>query len=280
MCRYILYCLILNLSLSQYAYGKDFLREYTYKASEYDSKVTARSNAIEQSKLLLLEEIGTYIHSYVEIEQKSSSNASSNFMSHEIRNITAGITNTTILNESWDGETYKLKTKISVNINDVVKKLRQAIEERKNNEDLIGLRKAVSEKDKIINKLSGEIKNQKELLESKEINLSSLSDELAHLHVKLNAYTQKQRKIETAITIIEDRIKTATALTEKLIPGMTISEVVATAGKPSSKELCALTGEEYLNYGKKWVMTTDGIYTRSIDLNQYIGACNTGIHLR
>ncbi len=37
-----------------FAKEKTFVREYTYKASDYDSKVTSRVNALEQVKQLLL----------------------------------------------------------------------------------------------------------------------------------------------------------------------------------------------------------------------------------
>ena len=42
---------------------KTFIREYTYRASDYDSKVKSRENALAQVKLLLLEEIAVFIKS-------------------------------------------------------------------------------------------------------------------------------------------------------------------------------------------------------------------------
>ena len=42
---------------------KTFIKEYTYQASEYDSKVTCRTLALAQVKRLLLEELGTYLES-------------------------------------------------------------------------------------------------------------------------------------------------------------------------------------------------------------------------
>jgi hypothetical protein len=46
---------------------KTFLKEYTYQASEMDSKVSCRAIALEQVKRLLLEELGTYLESHTEI---------------------------------------------------------------------------------------------------------------------------------------------------------------------------------------------------------------------
>lgn len=48
---------------SALAETKTFQREYTYQASEADSKLSARAIALEQVKRLLLEELGTYLES-------------------------------------------------------------------------------------------------------------------------------------------------------------------------------------------------------------------------
>ena len=52
-----------------FAKDKTFVREYTYKASDYDSKVTSRSNALEQVKRILLEEVSVYMQSEIDWTQ-------------------------------------------------------------------------------------------------------------------------------------------------------------------------------------------------------------------
>lgn len=47
------------------AQEKTFVREYYYKASETDSKVSSRQKALTQVKAFLVEELGTYVESYV-----------------------------------------------------------------------------------------------------------------------------------------------------------------------------------------------------------------------
>ena len=49
------------------AKDKVFVREYKYQASEIDSKVSCRTNALQQVKRLLLDELGTYLESHTEI---------------------------------------------------------------------------------------------------------------------------------------------------------------------------------------------------------------------
>ena len=48
------------LITSLYAQEKTFVQEYTYRAKESDSKVTSKSNALEQVQILLLEEIAVF----------------------------------------------------------------------------------------------------------------------------------------------------------------------------------------------------------------------------
>ena len=47
---------------------KTFIKEYTYQASEFDSKASSRILALEQVKRLLLEELGTYLISETEVK--------------------------------------------------------------------------------------------------------------------------------------------------------------------------------------------------------------------
>ena len=82
-----------------------FEKEYTYEASELDSKVTSRFNALEQAKRMLLEELGVFLISRTEI-------ANSQLTKDEITLITAGIVSTVVLDEKWDGHKYWLKAKI------------------------------------------------------------------------------------------------------------------------------------------------------------------------
>lgn len=46
---------------------KTFIKEYTYQASEFDSKASGRVLALKQVKRLLLEELGIYLESNTEL---------------------------------------------------------------------------------------------------------------------------------------------------------------------------------------------------------------------
>ena len=60
---------IFHLLSPTYVIGevKTFIKEYTYQASENDSKVSCRAIALEQVKRLLLEELASYLESHTEV---------------------------------------------------------------------------------------------------------------------------------------------------------------------------------------------------------------------
>ncbi|MBU4321013.1 MAG: hypothetical protein KJ739_08000 [Nitrospinae bacterium] len=75
-----------------------FEKEYTYQASEIDSKASSRAIALEQIKRLLLEELGTYLISETKVK---------NFQltKDQVTVLTAGIVRAEVIDEKWDGKT-------------------------------------------------------------------------------------------------------------------------------------------------------------------------------
>lgn len=72
MKRFLVYIVSMGLILyflvaSAGAGTETFIREYTYKAGEADSKLSSRVIALEQVKRLLLEELGVFLSSRTEV---------------------------------------------------------------------------------------------------------------------------------------------------------------------------------------------------------------------
>ena len=69
---------------------KTFIKEYTYEASEDDSRNSSRVTAMREVKRLLLEELGTYLESITKVR---------NFQltKDQITSLTAGIVKTEIV---------------------------------------------------------------------------------------------------------------------------------------------------------------------------------------
>jgi tetratricopeptide (TPR) repeat protein len=115
----LLIAIILSLNLG----AKTFVREYTYKAGEADSKLSARAIALEQVKRLLLEEVGLYIQSSFISKETEANGLVSSINETDIQVLSAGITKTTVLEESWNGDVYKLKAEIKLDEKDVLNRL-------------------------------------------------------------------------------------------------------------------------------------------------------------
>lgn len=93
-----------------------FEKVYEYQASEADSKLSCRTIVLEQVKRLLLEELGTYLESVTEVK---------NFQitKDQITLLAAGVVQTKIVNEKWDGKQYSLKARLTADPDQVAKSI-------------------------------------------------------------------------------------------------------------------------------------------------------------
>ena len=121
--------LILSIPTLTLANVKTFIKEYTYQASEVDSKVSSRSIALEQVKRILLEELGTYLESHTEI-------VNFQLRKDQITALTAGVVQTQILKEKWDGERYWMEAKIEADPDEVVKAVHSLHKDRDKSKEL------------------------------------------------------------------------------------------------------------------------------------------------
>ncbi len=131
------------------AESKIFIKEYTYQASDFDSKMSSRTIALEQVKRLLLEEVGTYLISETNVKDFQ-------LTKDKITTLTAGIVQTEILTEKWDGKTYYLKAKMSIAPQDVTKFLEGMRENSQRNRELVETNRKVDEALKKIKQLQDE----------------------------------------------------------------------------------------------------------------------------
>ena len=102
---------------------KTFIRDYTYQASEADSKQSCRILATEQVKRLLLEELGTYLESHTEV-------VDSELTKDQITTLTAGVVKTQIVKESWNGHEYWLQAKMDADPDEVAASIAKLSKDR------------------------------------------------------------------------------------------------------------------------------------------------------
>jgi len=119
-------------SINAFAEQILFEKEYTYQAGENDSKLTCRAISLEQVKKLLLEELGTYLESIFEDQISREQSITKN----DITTLTAGIVQTEIIADEWDGHTYWLKAKIVADPDQVIKSIDSLMKSRQKAKEL------------------------------------------------------------------------------------------------------------------------------------------------
>lgn len=138
--------LLLGCYFPAHAEMKTFIKGYTYQASDFDSKISSRTIALEQVKRLLLEEVGTFLISETEVKNF-------HLTKDKISSLSAGVVHTEILSEKWDGKTYFLKVKLSLNPQDVTKLLAELRTNSQKNRELEETNRKVNEALKKIKEL-------------------------------------------------------------------------------------------------------------------------------
>ena len=119
----LLLVLLFNLTLL----AQSFIKEYTYHASDNDSKVTARKAALSQVKMLAIEEVGVTIrssfHNYVDVEDEKVKKV----INTKIDTVAQNVTHSKILDESWNGVVFYIKAEIIINPKEVGREIRKTV---------------------------------------------------------------------------------------------------------------------------------------------------------
>jgi len=146
--------LILGCVNSSMASDVTYQRDYSYQASESDSKISCRTLALEQVKRLLLEELGSYLVSHTEVKDFQISR-------DQVIAITAGIVRTEVLKEKWDGNTYYIVAKITTDPNHVAKAVDELRKDKQGVSELEEVKKRTEELLIGLEKLREELKLSK-----------------------------------------------------------------------------------------------------------------------
>jgi len=143
--------LLINNTCAQ---EKTFIKEYSYAASELDSKVSSRTIAMEQVKRLVLEELGTYLKSDTEVK---------NFQltSDQITAFSAGIIKISVIDEKWDGRTYYIKAEIVADPQEVSNSIAKVLTDQTNSRILEETNKKADQSLQEIEKLRNELETIK-----------------------------------------------------------------------------------------------------------------------
>ena len=122
-------------------------RDYTYRASDVDSKVTSRTNATTEMRNILLREVGEFLKSeQTLIRQSVMKNGKEELtedFSKKVEAITAGIVEMKVLDEQWNGETYYIKAEMTVDTKEVGKRIAEIMSDKQKTKELEDARKRV-----------------------------------------------------------------------------------------------------------------------------------------
>ncbi len=253
--------LILTAGIYCNAENKTFIREYHYQAGESDSKISSRTKALTEVKRLLLEEIGVYLESYINYsEEKTEDRISSQFLKKEIEQISAGITETSILEENWTGVEYYIKAEITVDPDDVIRQLNRSIEHRKASVVVDSLNMLLTEantsikaKESEIASLRQSLENEQEKLRQQEENLQRLNKELSNLKSRYTQIAKQEQAVQSEIDRIRRAFDQSTSKASQVLIGMNDEDVVRLCGQPRSikmiSSMAALDVYDAWNYG-------------------------------
>jgi len=119
-----------------YSQEKTFVKEYTYKASEADSRVSCRAIATNQLRSMLLNELGVYVESNQLLKTDEVAGKNSQDFIENISTISAGITKLNILGETWNGEIFWMKAAITVDTTSLQESLKRISEDHQKVKEL------------------------------------------------------------------------------------------------------------------------------------------------
>ncbi|MDR1985261.1 MAG: tetratricopeptide repeat protein [Prevotellaceae bacterium] len=145
------------------AQKKTFTRDYTYQASEADSKLTARAIATTQMRNILLREIGEFLKT----ERTLKTDNTSQEYAEKIEAITAGIIEMKTLDEKWDGAVYYIQAEMTVDPAEVNRRIAEVLNDKQKTKELEESRKRTLAAEAEVERLKKEMaesKNQEQSL--------------------------------------------------------------------------------------------------------------------
>ena len=262
------------------AQDKVFIKDYFYQASENDSKVSSRQKALIEVKTQILEEIGTYIESYVNYTVESDTkDVSKSFFGKEIKQITAGRLEVKVLEENWNGVEYYVKAQVVVDPDEILEQLHRTIENRRASVVIDSLnlllssqQSQISVQNSTIENLNAQLAAKHNEMESQKKEVEKLQRELDSMNAQYKAYQKQEEEINDEISRLGAQLKQmGENVINKARIGMTIQEVRKICGQPRLTD-----GSEYssyfMNYGNVWLIFKNRVLVKGFNSKYWDGA--------
>ena len=261
------------------AQEKVFIKDYFYQASENDSKVSSRQKALIEVKTQILEEIGTYIESYVNYTVESDTkDVSKSFFGKEIKQITAGRLEVKVLEENWNGVEYYVKAQVFVDPDVILEELHRTIENRRASVVIDSLnlllssqQSQISVQNSTIENLNAQLAAKHNEMESQRKEVEKLQRELDNMNSQYKAYQKQEQEINDEISRLGAQLKQmGENVINKARIGMTIQEVRKICGQPRLSD--GLESATYfMNYGNVWLIFENRVLVKGFNSKYWEG---------
>lgn len=110
--RFLLFIIIAFTPFFSHAEDQVYIREYLYKASDLDSKVSSRNNTLQLIKSSVLEEIVSFVSSDSELRQAQKAEGFHQDFILKASSKSAGFVQARVLDERWDGFEFWMKAEV------------------------------------------------------------------------------------------------------------------------------------------------------------------------
>ena len=114
--------IVLAFASTVHASQQEYVRDYSYQAQSYDTKESARVQALDGVRSGLVDELGVYIQSVIKIEKDQLGNS---YMSSDIVSLSAGVIAMNVLQEKWNKVDYYVKAKMRADPDEVLDSLKK-----------------------------------------------------------------------------------------------------------------------------------------------------------
>ncbi|TNF33125.1 MAG: hypothetical protein EP315_08740 [Gammaproteobacteria bacterium] len=101
---------------------QDYVRDYSYTATPFDSEYSCRISAIDGVRQSLVEELGTYVQS---VFKSHSNELGEVFVTQDMVTLTAGIISLKVLQEDWNRIRYYVQAKMQADPDEVLQSVRR-----------------------------------------------------------------------------------------------------------------------------------------------------------
>lgn len=238
--KHLIFLLSLIAYVSVDGQLKTFVRDYTYRASDSDSKISSRQKALEEVKASLIEELGIYVTSYVNYEvEEINGKMTKDFFTNEIKTFSAGTTELKIIEEAWDGYNYYVQAEISADPEEVLRRINETLSVRKKSAVIDSLNALLKYSEVELNNKAGELeKVENELattnaqLDNQKASFQEAKNELQSLRTQLAQYQREEQEVKDEIESIREKVLLKGTKARSFIRiGMTYDEVSNELGR-------------------------------------------------